>query len=242
MRKRFHHAWLKHASTPVKLLKTTVVARNAAHDQRLIPVATEGQRWREWGGRNKGQGKNRRKEEGWVRGKAEQAFAFLPPPLPYVGCSNYYACVSATISAHQQETRVLDLPRPAAYLSVPLFSPPAAPGFPRREERRRGLPVHATATGGRSPELRCQLRRDQPWMYGSSLRSSVGLVRSRLRFACRLICWVGSHFFWFLEGMLFHLLRCDLVARGWGSASHPADDLACLFMCWCAWPWMILSK
>ena len=46
---------------PVKLLKTTVVAGNATHDQSLIPVATE---WRV--GVIKGKGKTGEKE-GWVR-------------------------------------------------------------------------------------------------------------------------------------------------------------------------------
>ena len=148
--------------------------------------------------------------------------------------------MSATISAHQQELRA-----PAAS-GVSLRSPPllashgawvpTAGGAAARPARLRD--------DGRRPAGRrsCLASCGEINLGCMALAFVCQLVRSRLRFACRLICWVGSHFFLFLEGMLFLLLRCDLVARGWGSASHSVDDLACLFMRWCAWPWMILSK
>jgi len=146
--------------------------------------------------------------------------------------------VSATISAHQQELRA-----------------PAASGVSLRPLSSR-LPRRLGSHGGRSSREACPCTRRRPAAGRRSCLASSGeinlgcmslafvcqLVRSRLRFACKLICWGGYLFFpfWlFLEGMLF-LLRCDLVARGWGSASHSVDDLACLFMRWCAWPRMTL--
>ena len=161
-------------------------------------------------------------------------------PVPAGGGAHSVSLVRSAKSSRGQ--------RPAAYpsvsvsLSLSLLASngarvPTAGGAAARPARLRD--------DGRRPAGRrsCLASCGEINLGCMSLAFVCQLVRSRLRFACKLICWGGYlFFFWlFLEGMLF-LLRCDLVARGWGSASHSVDDLACLFMRWCAWPWMILSK